>query len=193
MGSFLRSAWGQNEFFMYDQRAVPLLPSKLTVISCLYIRGQRDMGGTLNYWCSCMHVLPFLSFKQFKCVCVARRLSAVTVTHLRPTSHPSHPPRGHPGNRRQPRLAPVLSLSWSILQHFLPIHSGHTLTSLIITANTAAGAPRAPTTHTHTNTHKLSSVFGQSFWLMPPSIIPIRFSMFTNQLTVISIMFVCLL
>ncbi len=87
------------------------------------------------------------------CVCVARRLSAVTVTHLRPTSHPSHPPRGHPGNRRQPRLAPVLSLSWSILQHFLPIHSGHTLTSLIITANTAAGAPRAPTTHTHTHTH----------------------------------------
>ncbi len=129
------------------------------------------------------------------CVCVAQRLSAVTLTRLRPTSHPSRPPRGHPGNRRLPRLAPVLSLSWSILQHFLPIHSGHTLTSLIITANTAAGAPRAPTTHTHTHkhTHILSLVFRQTFWLMPPPIIPILFSMVTNQLTVISIMFVCLL
>ncbi len=92
------------------------------------------------------------------CVCVAQRLSAVTLTRLRPTSHPSRPPRGHPGNRRLPRLAPVLSLSWSILQHFLPIHSGHTLTSLIITANTAAGAPRAPTTHTHTHTQTHSHI-----------------------------------
>lgn len=97
------------------------------------------------------HICSSLPSLSFKCVCVVQRLPAVTVTPLRLTSHPSRRPCGHPGNRRLPKLAPALSLSWSILQHFLPIHSGHTLTSLIITANTAAGAPRAPTTHTHTH------------------------------------------
>lgn len=134
--------------------------------------------------------LPSLSFKQFKCVCVVQRLPAVTVTPLRPTSHPSRPPCGHPGNRRLPKLAPALSLSWSILQHFLPIHSGHTLTSLIITANTAAGAPRAPTTHTHTQQQHTVIVFRTNILVNAAPYHTNKFHY--GHMLVIEIMFVCL-
>ncbi len=89
------------------------------------------------------------------CVCVAQQLLAVTLTRLRPTSHPSRPPCGHPGNRRLPRLAPVLSLAELINTAAFPAHSLRSHTHLInyYCQHCCWSTPGTHNTHTYTQTH----------------------------------------